>query len=655
MPKFLLKHGYGLHNLLIFAFIFLLIIVIAFFSAAIAIFSFLILIGLVVYFYLEEKAFTKSLKEYQETLTYRIKKTGDDVISHLPVGIILYNEQKEVEWCNPYIYQLLEQEEVLGHKVESLFPALEGLDLDYTEKHLIQHLNRSYEVYAYGEERMLYIVDVTERQEILDNYHREQIALGIIHMDNYDEASQGMDDQQRAILSSQVTKAITDWATKHNIYIRRHTSDKFIIVFNQGILEELEASRFDILDTVRGMTGENKIPITLSVGVATGVKSLVEMGRLAQASLDIALGRGGDQAAVRVGTRLSFYGGKTNAVEKRTRVRARVISHALRDLIQDSEKVIIMGHTMPDMDAIGASIGVLKAVLSNQKQGFIVLDKINPSIERLMNLIQVSDGIMHHIIKPEEALQLCTPRSLLVVVDTHRPSMTIEPKLLQLTKRVVVIDHHRRAEEFIEDPVLIYLEPYASSTCELVTELLNYQSERLTFEPIEATALLAGIVVDTRSFANRTGARTFEAASYLRRMGADSTLVQRLLKEDLSNYVRRAKLVANSDMVFPHIAIATGDEEDRYDQVLIAQAADTLLDMSGVKASFVIARRQDDQVVISARSLGEINVQVIMEEMGGGGHLNNAATQLKNIGIEEAKKRLIDILKKNEIEGSVEK
>lgn len=652
MPKFLRQHGYGSHNLLIFLFMLVLIVALAFFSKAMAVIAFLFFIWLQLFFVKREQANQKTLKEYQETLVYRLKKTGDDVISHLPIGILLYNEQQQVEWCNPYLLKMSDLVDVIGFPLEQLGLGLERLDLNREEKQLIETNDHTYEVISKREERLLYISDVTEYHDFLETYHREQLVIGIIHMDNYDEVSQGMDDQQRSYLSSQITKYITDWAAKHHIFIRRHTSEKFLIFLNRGILEELENTRFDILDIVRGYTGENKIPITLSIGVATGVSSLVEMGRLTQASLDIALGRGGDQAAVRDGTKLSFYGGKSNAIEKRTRVRARVISHALRDLIRESDHVMIMGHTLPDMDAIGAALGILRAVIMNNQNGYIVLDKVNPSIAKLLKLMKSHEVIGKHLIGPEEALLLSTPKTLLVVVDTHRPSLTIEPKLLQIAKRVVVIDHHRRGEEFIEDAVLYYLEPYASSTSELVTELLNYQTENLRLDPLEATGLLAGIVVDTRSFTYRTGARTFEAASLLRRWGADSVMVQTLLKEDMEHFLRRTKLVSETELYLSDIAITIGDEDEIYDQVLIAQAADALLDMDGVNASFVIAKRADDIVGISARSNGEINVQIIMEELGGGGHLTNAATQIKNSSIDEVKEQLLNIL--NERERSVD-
>ncbi|MNQ81390.1 Bifunctional oligoribonuclease and PAP phosphatase NrnA [compost metagenome] len=357
----------------------------------------------------------------------------------------------------------------------------------------------------------------------------------------------------------------------------------------------------------------------------------------------MSLGRGGDQVTVKVGQRLSFYGGRTNAVEKRTRVRARVISHALRDLMKDSDKVIIMGHRFADMDSIGAAIGVLKAVEVVGKEGYIVLEGVNPSIQKVMATISADERLHRWFITPEQGLAITTQRSLAVVVDTHKASMVAEPKLLQLTSRVVVVDHHRRSEEFIHDATLVYMEPYASSTCELVTELLQYINEKLNMEVLEATLLLAGIVVDTKSFSLRTGARTFEAASYLRRNGADSALIQKLLKEDLDSYIQRSEIIKHTETIFDHIALAVAEPSRKYSQLMIAQVADTLLNMTNIMASFVIAERPDGLIGISARSLGQMNVQVVMERLGGGGHLTNAATQTEGT-LEEATTRLKQVL-----------
>src|SRR5690606_24666369 len=357
--------------------------------------------------------------------------------------------------------------------------------------------DRHYQITVKSEERLLYFADITEHVELQRQYEEEKPALGIVMLDSLEESTQGMDDQSRAVLLGKVTSEISEWAARNDVYLRRVTADKFLILMNQRTLKLLEQSRFDLLDDIRELTIEEKLPITLSIGVAAGTTDLIELGAQAQSSLDIALGRGGDQAAVKIGDRLTFYGGKSDALEKRTRVRARVISHALRDLIRESDNVLILGHRVPDMDAIGAAIGMMKAVRVAGKEGFIVHEGSNPSIQQLMELIDEHETLREWFVPPAEALAMVGPRTLLIVVDTHRASMTIEPRLVQACERVVVIDHHRRSEEFINDAILVYMEPYASSTCELVTELLQYFDERLRMDVLEATALLAGIVVDT--------------------------------------------------------------------------------------------------------------------------------------------------------------
>ncbi|WP_134702331.1 DHH family phosphoesterase [Ammoniphilus sp. YIM 78166] len=651
MQKFLLKRWHGLHMIIAFILSIILVGVLSFYNWVFATLGLLSLVGLAFFIYKAEQAFRQDLQNYIETLSHRVKKAGDEVLTEMPIGILLYSEDKKIEWFNPYMVKITGKESLSGHPLLDVIPQIAELPPG-KKQFEITFNQRVYEVLVRPEERLLYFTDITDFRELDLRYNEEKIVLAIVHLDNLDEVSQGMDDQSRSLMMANVTGAITEWASKYKIYIRRYASDKFLGILDEATLQQLLDSRFDILDVVREMTAKNKIPITLSIGIGAGDVDYPKLGEMAQSSLDIALGRGGDQAAVKQGDKMTFYGGKSNAVEKRTRVRARVISHALRDLILESDKVLVMGHKFPDMDAIGASIGVLKAVLANDKKGHIVLDKVNPSIDRLMAAVEEHEYLGDYFITPDQAIGMATSRTLVVLVDTHRPSMAIEPKLLQISNRVMVIDHHRRSEEFVEDPVLVYIEPYASSTCELVTELLQYQSEKLNMDSLEATALLSGMVVDTKSFAFRTGARTFEAASFLRRNGAEPAIVQRLLKEDLHQYIKRSEIVQNTEVLYDIFAVSVGKPDETYSQVLIAQAADTLLTMSGIQASFVVCRRPDNMIAISARSLGDINVQMIMEQMGGGGHLTNAATQVKEMSIDEAVKKLRGLIKKYHEEGS---
>ncbi|UII55940.1 DHH family phosphoesterase [Cytobacillus spongiae] len=597
-------------------------------------------------FYLIIKFDQEQKKEYEEyisTLSYRVKKVGEEALLEMPIGIMLINDDYYIEWTNPFLASCFDEDTLVGRSLYDVADSLIPLIKQEVESEIITLHERKFRVIHRLEERLIYFFDVTEQSEIEKMYEEERTVISIIFLDNYDELTQGMDDQTRSSLNSLVTSILNKWAKDNGVFLKRISSERFIAVFNEHILQMLEKGKFSILDEVREISSKQNVPLTLSIGVGTGVSSLPELGTLAQSSLDLALGRGGDQAAIKqTNGKVKFYGGKTNPVEKRTRVRARVISHALKELVVASDKVIVMGHKNPDMDAIGASIGILKVAQMNQQEGYIVLNfnEIDNGVRRLLEEIRKNDSLFSRFITPEQALDIATDDTLLVVVDTHKPSLVIEEKLVNRIDNVVVIDHHRRGEEFVKNPVLVYMEPYASSTAELVTELLEYQPKRDKIDMLEATALLAGIIVDTKSFTLRTGARTFDAASYLRGQGADTVMVQKFLKEDVDTYIKRAKLIES--VVFHHdgVAIAKAKDDQVLDQVIIAQAADTLLTMDGVIASFVLSNREDDVIGISARSLGDINVQVIMESLGGGGHLTNAATQITDSTLDEAESRL---------------
>ncbi|MCQ6276664.1 DHH family phosphoesterase [Bacillus sp. V3B] len=583
------------------------------------------------------------MEEYIATLSYRVKKVGEEALMEMPIGIVLINDDYYIEWANPFISSCFSEDTLIGRSLYDVAESVVPLIKQEVETEIVTLHERRFRVIHKRAEKLLYFLDVTEQAEIEKLYEEERTVIAVIFLDNYDDVTQGMDDPTRSALNNSVTSILNKWAQESGAFLKRVSSDRYIAVFNESILQDLEKGKFTILDDVRESTAKQNVPLTLSIGVGTGVSSLPELGALAQSSLDLALGRGGDQVAIKQSNgKVKFFGGKTNPVEKRTRVRARVISHALKELVVESKKVIIMGHKSPDMDAIGASIGILKIAQMNQREGYIVVnfEDIDTSVKRLMEEARKNEALFSRFISSEQAMELATEGTLLVVVDTHKPSMVIEERLLSKIDHVVVIDHHRRGEDFISHPLLVYMEPYASSTAELVTELLEYQPKHGKLEMLEATALLAGIIVDTKSFTLRTGARTFDAASYLRAHGADTVLVQKFLKEDVKMYVRRGKLIETVIFYHDGIAIAKGNDDELYDQVLLAQTADTLLTMDGVKASFVISKRSENIIGISARSLGEVNVQIIMEALNGGGHLTNAATQLTEVSIEEAEQRL---------------
>ncbi|TSI11104.1 DHH family phosphoesterase [Lysinibacillus sp. BW-2-10] len=600
----------------------------------------LIIVIALLYAWNIEKITFQNTEKHIESLSFRMKKVGSEALLEMPIGILLINDKFIIEWANPYMTQIIDEESLIGQEMFVLSDELYSLTKSEEKREQTITVNdHKYKVVYKQEEKLLYFFDVTEQLKIESQYYADRTVLAILFIDNYDEITQGMDDQTRSLTNTVVTSIVNDWAFTHGIYAKRINSDRFLAVLNEKILNELEKKKFSILDDIREKTAQKNLSLTLSIGVGAGSGSLIKLGELAQSSLDLVLGRGGDQVAIKQPNgKLKFYGGKTNPVEKRTRVRARVISHALQDLIIESDQVFVMGHKNPDMDSIGAAIGVRKMAQKNKVNGYVVLnfDELNGSVSRLMQQIDKNPELASYFITVEDALALMTEKSLVAIVDTHKPSLVIDDRVLKSSEKVVVIDHHRRGEEFIQNPTLVYMEPYASSTAELVTELIEYQPEEEKLTKLEATALLAGIIVDTKSFTLRTGARTFEAASYLRTNGADTVLVQQLLKEDIDTYIERSKIIQTVEFVYPGIAVAYGQENKLYDSVLIAQTADILLTVKDVSASFVIAHRQDGLIGISARSLGEFNVQLVMEKLGGGGHLTNAACQLNTDTLDEA-------------------
>jgi cyclic-di-AMP phosphodiesterase len=587
--------------------------------------------------------FQTEMESYITTLSYRLKKVGEEALLEMPIGILLYNDQFQIEWTNPYLTSIFKEDTLVGNSLFDIEDSLVSLIKQEVKSETVTLYDREFKIIIKRDERLLYFFDVTEQVEIEKQYEDERTVLAFIFLDNYDEVTQGMDDQSRSAINNEVTALLNKWAKDYGAFLKRISSERFLAVLNESILTKLESTKFAILDEVREKTTIHNVSLTLSIGIGTGVSSLQELADLAQSSLDLALGRGGDQVAIKqTSGKIKFFGGKTNPMEKRTRVRARVISHALKEIVLESDKVMIMGHKFPDMDAIGSAIGILKVAQVNGKDGFIILDpnELDSGVQQLLIEVKQHPELWSRFITPEQALEIMTDETLLIVVDTHKPSLVIDERLLIRSEHVIVIDHHRRGEDFIKDPILVYMEPYASSTAELVTELLEYQPKLQKMNIIEATALLAGIIVDTKSFTLRTGSRTFDAASYLRAKGADTVLVQKFMKEDIGNFVKRARLIQNATIYKKGIIITTAKENENFEQVIIAQSADTLLTMNGVVASFVIAKRNENTIGISARSLGDINVQLIMEDLNGGGHLTNAATQLQDLTINEAEDKL---------------
>ncbi|UXU54989.1 DHH family phosphoesterase [Staphylococcus agnetis] len=583
----------------------------------------------------------KRFDTYLDELSGKVTLASDRAIKNMPIGIIVLNQHDQIEWMNKFLTERTERN-VISDPINEVYPNILK-QLEKAKEIEIMNNGYTYRVKYSKDEGILYFLDVSEEAEIRQAYDDEQPIIATLFLDNYDEITQNMNDTQRSEINSMVTRVISRWAQEHNVYFKRYSSDQFVAYLNRRILREIEDTNFDILSQLREKSVGYRAQLTLSIGVGEGSENLIDLGEMSQSGLDLALGRGGDQVAIKtMNGNVRFYGGKTDPMEKRTRVRARVISHALKDILLEGDKVIVMGHTRPDLDAIGAAIGVTRFAMMNNLESYIVLNEsdIDPTLRRVMDEIDQKPELKERFITSDEAWDMMTSKTTLVIVDTHKPEMVIDKDILNKANRKVVIDHHRRGEEFISNPLLVYMEPYASSTAELVTELLEYQTTEQRLTRLESTVMYAGIIVDTRNFTLRTGSRTFDAASYLRAHGADTILTQHFLKDDIETYIKRTELIRTVDLQDNGIAIAHGEEHQIYHPVTVAQAADELLSLDGVEASYVIAKREDDLVGISARSLGEFNVQLTMEALGGGGHLTNAATQIKDVTVEQAIEQL---------------
>ncbi len=581
------------------------------------------------------------MDNYVDNLSGHISAGSNKAIKRMPIGLVVIDADDHIEWINQYMSEHLETN-VISEPVNEVFPNILK-QLERVQEIEIEHGQYHYHVRYSEEERCLYFFDITEEVHTNELYEESKPIIATLFLDNYDEITQNMNDTQRSEINSMVTRIISRWATEYNIYFKRYSSDQFVAYLNQKILAEIEDSNFDILSQLREKSVGYRAQLTLSIGVGEGTEDLIELGELSQSGLDLALGRGGDQVAIKnMNGNVRFYGGKTDPMEKRTRVRARVISHALKDILTEGDKVIIMGHKRPDLDAVGAAIGVSRFASMNNLEAYVVLNEedIDPTLSRVMEEIDKKPELKERFVTSDEAWDMMTSKTTVVVVDTHKPEMVLDENILNKANRKVVIDHHRRGESFISNPLLVYMEPYASSTAELVTELLEYQPTEQRLSRLESTIMYAGIIVDTRNFTLRTGSRTFDAASYLRAHGADTILTQQFLKDDVDTYINRSELIRTVEVQDHGVAIAHGSNDKIYHPVTVAQAADELLSLEGIEASYVVAKREDNLIGISARSLGGINVQLTMEALGGGGHLTNAATQIKGVTIEEAIEQL---------------
>ena len=564
-------------------------------------------------------------------------------------------------WKNPAFEQLFPEKHTY---LSSFFPELENADFSKKNSFEISYKEQKYILKVarleadadalsplndVGKDTRLYNVYLVDETDLV--YYRraleeETSVMMLIFIDNYEEVMDSVEYVRRSLLGALIERKLNRYVTSANGLIRKLEKDRFLVVLKKKALDALEEDKFSLLEDIKTVNIGNEMAVTLSIGVGAGNGTILEDYQSARQAIDMALGRGGDQVVLKIGDEVRYFGGKSLSTERTTRVKARIHAHALRELIDSKEKVIIMGHPMSDLDAIGAAMGIYRAAKFSGKRAYIIVNEVTKSLEPLIDTFRNKEYEEELFIKNDRALELFNNDTLLVVVDSNRPSYTECPDLLKrASNNVVVMDHHRQGRERIENALLSYVETYASSASEMVAEMVQYYDDSLKLKPQEADALLAGIVMDTNNFVNKAGIRTFEAAAYLRRNGADVTRVRKLFREGLNDYMLRAETVSHAEMFLDDfmISICPRRHYNQNQTTIAAQAANELLEIRGVKASFVLTE-YDDKIYVSARSIDEVNVQVIMEKLGGGGHLSMAGAQFEGITIEEAVEKVKAVL-----------
>ena len=595
-----------------------------------------------------EKKSRVSFSEYVKMITEKKEGMSGDAISKFPLPMAVLKINGQISWFNDLFSEMVGSSELYNVVISDIMPELRWSEILKSTGSIYTYA--SYKGHKYNVVGdiiksdistaenpdftvLLYFIDRTETENLRKRYEDEKTDIAIINIDNYDEIFQKMDDSESQQTMAKINKYIIAWVSESKGVLKKTERDRYLVLFEHRYLKDYIQKKFDILELVRGLGDSVKLPITISIGIGVG-GTILENNSYARAAIDMALGRGGDQAAVKDATQYSFFGGIAKDYEKSTRVKTRAFSVALKDFILNSDKIIFMGHAGLDYDSFGAAIGLQRAVRILGKTPYIVMDN-SPAVKRLKDEADKIEEYAGLIISTEEAEEIITMNTLLVVLDTHRPSMLPDANLLDKTTKVVLIDHHRRSTDFISNTSLIYHEPYASSTCEMVAEILQYIDIDKKLTPFEAKALYVGILMDTKNFTVKTGVRTFESASYLRRYGLNTAEVRKLFDSDKDDYIKRAKIVENSETVADNILISVCRENYPNMRVISSQAADDMLNINNIAAAFVLYKI-DGEINLSARSLGDINVQLIAEKLGGGGHSTVSGAQLKTNDFDEA-------------------
>ena len=594
---------------------------------------------------------SRRFERYCRNVVQHISASAMYAIESLPQSIIIVSQDERRQWCNDRLGKCLGQKPEQGIDVHDFWPGLIVAPIWGTEgEYVFSHEGHYYKVRhvpvslpPHAEPLMvLYVQDETIYAQLKNEYQQSRTVLCYIQIDNYDEVMQGQTEAEQASMLLAVNQQVGNWLKHLGGFMRHVSDDLYVAVLDRHGLDQAMQEKFDVLDKVRQIQSTNRLPVTLSMGVSVSdTQSLTELGQQAKAGLDLALGRGGDQVAVNIGGKTQFFGGRAKAVEKHTRVKARVVAHAVREIMEGADEVYVMGHHNEDFDSLGAAVGIARMARQLEKPVHIVLSDMNEGIDKFLELMQGREGYQDIFVHEDDLMNLTALHPVLFVVDTHIPHLVAAPTLLERIQQVIVIDHHRRSESFIKNPLLVYIEPASSSTSELVTELLMYFSDDLQLTRIDATALYSGIVVDTKNFAVQAGVRTFDAAAYLRRSGADPVMVRHLFRTDYETTVALARAEAASEY-YPGGLIVSEIRGVRPNvQVIAAQAADALLRIENVQMSIVVFQLNENTVGISARSTGEMNVQGIMEALGGGGHQNVAGAQVRDADLDEIKAKVI--------------
>ncbi len=593
------------------------------------------------------------LSSYINELTFSVDSAAKNTLINSPFPLIILETTGNVLWrsskfnkefanvgINAYIDNLAK--EIKAEIQNNNFKVDKKVNIDNKIYHVIGEFIKMKKKDRKKENKYiitLYFIDITKEIDLTNEYNNAKTCVGIVMLDNYEEIIQRIAEESKPQVIAAIEKKLYEWASAAGGLIIKKERDTYVFVIEQKYLEELENNKFTILDEMKEIETDEGMPITLTIAISNEGESNYEKYESALVAIDIALGRGGDQAVIRQEGKYTFFGGKTQEVEKRTKVKARVISHALEELIKKSDNVIVMGHVNGDIDSIGSSLGIYRLAKTFDKEAYVVNNTYGLSLENFITTLK-EQGYGDVIIDKNGALNLISSNSLLVVVDTHKKSYVEVPELLEKTEKIVVIDHHRKSEDFIENAILTFHEAYASSASELVTEIVEYATQEVTLEQLEAESLYAGIMMDTKNFTFKTGVRTFEAAAYLRKYGIDIIKVKKWFQSDLESYTVIADIVKNAEIINDTIAISEYTEKDKNANLICAKAADELITISDITASFVLGQ-MGDKICISGRSIGDINVQVILEKMGGGGHITLAGAQLEGLTMEEAKTELI--------------